>query len=123
MCSLEVRGEADGRPDDRRPDAARGAHSTRFSGPFCANSRRPRTVVAERRRSRDATAAAALSSSRRNGLYSASYDAAPVPFDEKRGGLGLALPIARRVIERHGGRVWSPAPTGQSTAGRAARSR
>jgi len=30
------------------------------------------------------------------------------PFDEKRGGLGLALPIARRVIERHGGRIWSP---------------
>lgn len=32
----------------------------------------------------------------------------PCPFDERRGGLGLALPIARRVIERHGGRVWSP---------------
>lgn len=31
------------------------------------------------------------------------------PFDEFRGGIGLVLPIARRVIERHGGRVWSPA--------------
>jgi signal transduction histidine kinase len=37
-----------------------------------------------------------------------SYGAARGPFDEKRGGLGLALPIARRVIERHGGRIWSP---------------
>jgi signal transduction histidine kinase len=32
----------------------------------------------------------------------------PATFVEKRGGLGLALPIARRVIERQGGRVWSP---------------
>jgi signal transduction histidine kinase len=30
------------------------------------------------------------------------------PFDEMRGGSGLALPIARRVIEAHGGRIWSP---------------
>ena len=29
-------------------------------------------------------------------------------FEEKRGGLGLALPIARRVIERQGGSVWAP---------------
>jgi signal transduction histidine kinase len=34
--------------------------------------------------------------------------AAKAPFDDMRGGLGLALPIARRVIERHGGRVSSP---------------
>lgn len=35
--------------------------------------------------------------------------AAPsMPLDEKRGGLGLAVPIARRVIALHGGRVWSP---------------
>jgi signal transduction histidine kinase len=34
--------------------------------------------------------------------------ATPMPLDEKRGGLGLAVPIARRVVTRHGGHVWSP---------------
>ena len=31
-------------------------------------------------------------------------------FDDQRGGLGLGLPIARRVITRFGGQVWSPVP-------------
>jgi len=29
-------------------------------------------------------------------------------FDEWRGGSGLSLGVARRVIEAHGGRIWSP---------------
>jgi two-component system sensor histidine kinase KdpD len=29
-------------------------------------------------------------------------------FDEKRGGLGLTLPLAKRVIEALGGEIWSP---------------
>lgn len=49
------------------------------------------------------------------------WSAKPGPFNELRGGLGLALPIARRVIERHGGGVASvnvPHPaTPSSSAG------
>jgi signal transduction histidine kinase len=29
-------------------------------------------------------------------------------FDERRGGMGLSLPIARRVIQQAGGRLWAP---------------
>lgn len=41
-----------------------------------------------------------------------AYVSEPGPFDEKRGGLGLLLPIARRVIEHHGGRLTAPLTAG-----------
>ena len=46
-----------------------------------------------------------------------AYDAVPQQFDEHRGGVGLSLPIARRVVERAGGRVWAPAPIDDADRG------
>jgi signal transduction histidine kinase len=41
----------------------------------------------------------------------------PDAFDEWRGGMGLALPVARRVIEKQGGAVWcASGPAARATA-------
>ena len=45
---------------------------------------------------------------------------ADAAFDEFRGGMGLALPLARRIIAAHGGTIWS-APAARPGAGAAVR--
>ena len=37
-------------------------------------------------------------------------------FDEWRGGNGLTLPTARRIIEKHGGQITSPSDDGKAGA-------
>ena len=59
----------------------------------------PCTLVADRRReTRDGRPCAVIVVAEEARVQDA-YDRAPGPFDEHRGGMGLALPLARRVIE------------------------
>ncbi len=110
---LEVRGQDTGAP--LSGDAAR--LRSAFDAIFRAVLREkagPCIVVAERRREmRDGRDLAVVVVAEDSSVQ-AAYDRAPGPFDDHRGGLGLALPLARRVIEGHGGRLWSPAATGEN---------
>ncbi len=69
----------------------------------------PSTVVADRRLERKGAAASAVLVVAAEDSVAAAYDAPRGVFDEHRGGLGLALPLARRVITGLGGAVWSAA--------------
>jgi signal transduction histidine kinase len=70
------------------------------------------TIVVQRQRSAATNAAAIIAVARQDDLEEIAAlpadTAASGSFDEKRGGMGLALPVARRIIERHGGWLWSP---------------
>jgi signal transduction histidine kinase len=105
---LNVRGPRDGAPmtgDAKRLRAA-------FDAIFRAILREkpgPATMVAEQRiEARDGNSVAVVVVADESCVQQA-YDHEPGPFDDRRGGLGLALPLARLVIERLGGRIWSPA--------------
>ncbi len=76
----------------------------------------PCEVIAERRRGAHDGRNAAIVVVSEAASVSDAYGRATQPFDEKRGGLGLALPLARRVIEGHGGQLLAPAPAGTASA-------
>jgi len=108
---LEVRGDNEGAPISGDPTRLRAAFDAVFRA-ILREKAGPCTVVAERRRETRAGDAAAIIVVAEASVVQAAYAREPSAFDEKRGGLGLALPLARRVIEGHGGSIWSPAPSG-----------
>ena len=75
------------------------------------------TMVADRRLVTSGNSTAATIIIAKDTDVQRAYEAAPRPFDEHRGGVGLSLPIARRVVERAGGRVWSPTPDSDDDRG------
>ena len=100
---LSVRGDADGAPmtgDLKRLRAALAAFYRAILREQPSNT----TVVVERRRDGAGSAVVVVA---RDADVARADGARHVPFDEQRGGLGLALPIARRVVEQHAGTVWS----------------
>jgi signal transduction histidine kinase len=105
---LEVRGLRDGAP--MTGDAKR--LRTAFDAIFRAILREkpgPATMVADQRFESTAGGTAAVVVLADESCVQLAYEREPAPFDDRRGGLGLALPLARRVIEGLGGRMWSPA--------------
>jgi signal transduction histidine kinase len=75
------------------------------------------TMLADRRLVKSENTTTAVVIIARAADVQRAYDAVAQPFDEYRGGTGLSLPIARRVVERAGGRVWSPTPDGNEDRG------
>jgi two-component system, NarL family, sensor histidine kinase EvgS len=103
---LEVRGDPG--PAWLRGDARRLRASL---GAFCRAVLREQptevVVVIDRRLTRQAGKHARIVIAREQDVEIAAAEPLGV-LDEKRGGMGLALPLARRVIAGHGGAVWSP---------------
>lgn len=77
----------------------------------------PRLLVRESSRSDDRTASWTLiGDDEQVRAFESAGPEALVAFDEWRGGCGMALAIARRILNAHGGALWSPANGAKAAA-------
>jgi len=113
--NLQVRGEPSGAQVTGDATRLRDAFAAVFRA-ILREKPGPVVVAADRRFDRrDGHTSAVIVITEEESVQGA-YERAPGVFDEKRGGLGLALPLARRVVEGAGGRIWSPAKEGDDDA-------
>jgi two-component system cell cycle sensor histidine kinase PleC len=115
---LTVRGDASGAPMTGDVRRLRMALESVFRA-ILREKPGPTTVVAERRRDVIEGRACAVLVVADEGRVQEAYAAPRGAFDDKRGGMGLALPLARRIIEVHDGLLWAPATHDQLARGSA----
>jgi signal transduction histidine kinase len=106
--SLELRGKSSGATIAGDAARLRSALDAIFRA-ILREKAGPCVVAADRRIASEGGRTSAVIVVAEDQSVQAAYDSTPGAFDEKRGGLGLALPLARRVIEGSDGRIWSPA--------------
>jgi len=104
---LQLRGEATGGLMNGDATRLRPAFDALFRA-ILREKAGPATVVVDRRRVETTGHLLAVVTVSESSTVQDAYERPRQPFDEKRGGLGLALPLARRVFESHAGRLLGP---------------